>query len=165
MAAVHYPDGPTLRAQVLRQRAKYEDVILDVGGRDTGPLRAALLLADLVLVPVQPAGLDVWALAAIAALIEEARGLRDGLHAVAMLNRADPGISADNTHTAAAVADFPGLWLPDAPLVRRKAFANAAARGVCVDELDTIDPKSSQELRRLVMMVFDHENDMEEQAA
>jgi hypothetical protein len=43
--------------------------------------------------------------------------------------------------------------------------ANAAARGLCVDELDTIDPKASQELTRLVVMVFDHENDMEERAA
>lgn len=162
LACVQYAEDRTFRAQVQRQAGKYEDVILDVGGRDSATLRVALLLADTVVIPVQPRGLDIWALADTVALIDEARAVRDGLRACAVLNLADPGASADNTDATAALADYPTLTLLPAPLVRRKAFANAAARGLSVDELDTIDPKASQELFTLVRMVFDASTDIKD---
>src|SRR3546814_17850863 len=34
--------GAALRSQVRQLAAKYDDIIIDVGGRDTGSLRAAL---------------------------------------------------------------------------------------------------------------------------
>ncbi len=154
LACVQFAEDRSFRAQVQRQAAKYEDVILDVGGRDTRTLRHALLLADVVLIPVQPRGLDVWALADTAALIAEAQGLRDGLRAYAVLNLADAGVSSDNTDAAAALADYPMLTLLPTQLVRRKAFANAAARGLSVDELDDIDPKASRELSAMADIVF-----------
>jgi chromosome partitioning protein len=46
--------GASIRSQVRQLHAKYDDVIIDVGGRDTGSLRAALSLAETVLIPVQP---------------------------------------------------------------------------------------------------------------
>lgn len=162
LACAQYGDDRQLRTQVQRQAGKYQDVIIDVGGRDSATLRVALLLADLVLIPVQPRGLDVWALADVSALVTEARSLRDGLRAVAVLNLADPGTSPDNADAAAALADYPPLTLLPTPLVRRKAFANAAARGLSVDELDTIDPKASQELSALVQMVFQQPNNVEQ---
>lgn len=161
VSCVQYAEDRTFRAQVQRQAAKYEDVVLDVGGRDSATLRVALLLADVVLIPVQPRGLDIWALADTVALINEAQSVRDALRAYAILNLADAGVSADNTDAAAALADYPTLTLLPTPLVRRKAFANAAARGLSVDELDTIDAKASQELFALVQMVFRPASDVE----
>src|ERR1035437_812160 len=89
IATAHYPDGGALRSQVQHQRAKFQDVVIDAGGRDSTALRAALVLSDLVLVPFQPRSIDVWAVADIAALIDEARAMRDGLAAFAVLNMAD----------------------------------------------------------------------------
>ena len=40
--------GTAIRTQVRQLAPKYDDVIIDVGGRDTGSLRAALTVADLV---------------------------------------------------------------------------------------------------------------------
>ena len=113
-------------------------------------LRAALVLSDVLLVPFLPRSVDVWALADIAALVDEARGVRDGLTAFAVLNAADPGTSSDNTDAAAALAEFPQLSLLDAPIRRRKAFANSTGQGLSVDELVPIDPKASAELFALV---------------
>jgi chromosome partitioning protein len=53
-----------LRTQVRQVATKYGDIIIDVGGRDTGSLRAALTVADVVLVPVQPRSFNVWQRAA-----------------------------------------------------------------------------------------------------
>jgi hypothetical protein len=93
---------------------------------------------------------DVWALADVAKLVEEARAVRDGLVVLAVLNAADPGVSADNSEAAAALADFPQLALLDAPITRRKAFANATGHGLSVDELMPLDPKASAELAALM---------------
>jgi len=134
--------------------------VIDVGGRDTEALRVALVLADTVLIPVQPRGLDIWALGAIAGLVEGARATRDGLRALAVINLADPGVSADNGDAASALGDFKALEVLDTHLVRRKAFAAAAAHGMGIDELSPGDPKASQELNALLSMVFQHQSNM-----
>ena len=154
LACVQYPDGAVLRAQVQRQAAKYDDVVIDAGGRDSTALRAALALSDLLIVRFLPRSVDVWALSDIAALVDEANGVRDGLRAYAVLNAADPGTSSDNTDAAAARADFPKLTLLDAPIRRRKAFANALGLGLSIEELTPRDPKACEELGALVTMVF-----------
>ena len=101
IACATYPDGPTLRAQVQQQAAKFDDIIIDAGGRDSTALRAALVLSDVLVVPFQPRSYDVWALNDIAALVDEARSVRDNLRAVAVLNCADPGEhSSDNAEAA-----------------------------------------------------------------
>jgi chromosome partitioning protein len=154
LACAQYHDGAVLRAQVQRQANKYDDVVIDAGGRDSTALRAAMSLSDLLIVPFLPRSVDVWALADIAALVDEANGVRDDLRAYAVLNAADPGTSSDNTEAAAALADFPQLMLLDAPIRRRKAFANAVGLGLSVEELMPRDPKACEELAALVLMVF-----------
>jgi chromosome partitioning protein len=154
LACVQYPDGAVLRAQVQRQAAKYDDVVIDAGGRDSTALRAALALSDLILVPFLPRSVDLWALSDIAALVDEANSVRDGLRAYAVLNAADPGTSNDNAEASAALADFPQLALIDAPIRRRKAFANAVGLGLSIEELAPRDPKASEELFALISIVF-----------
>ncbi|WP_018289586.1 AAA family ATPase [Verrucomicrobium sp. 3C] len=151
IACATYPDGPTLRSQVQQQRAKFDDIIIDAGGRDSTSLRAALVLCDVLLVPFQPRSYDVWALGDIAALVNEARSIRDGLRAFAVLNCADPGeTSSDNAEAAAAVTDVPPFEYLATPIRRRKAFANAAGAGLSVLELKPQDPKATAELTALV---------------
>lgn len=155
IACATYPDGPTLRAQVQQQMGKFHDIIIDAGGRDSTALRAALVLSDVLVVPFQPRSYDVWALNDIAALVDEARSVRDGLRAVAVLNCADPGdASTDNIEAAAAVADVPQFEYLAAPIRRRKAFANAAGQGLSVLELKPSDKKASDELNALVNALF-----------
>jgi len=150
-----YPDGPTLRAQVQQQAGKFDDIIIDAGGRDSTALRAALVLSDVLLIPFQPRSYDVWALNDIAALVDEARSVRDGLRAVAVLNCADSGeASTDNADAAAAVADVPQFEYLATPIRRRKAFANAAGAGLSVLELKPADKKAIDELNALVSALF-----------
>jgi len=154
LACAQFPDGKVLRAQVERQAGKYDDVVIDAGGRDSGALRAALFVADVVLIPFAPRSVDVWALSDIAALVEEARGVRDGLTALAVLNLADPGTTPDNHDAAAALADHPQLTLIAGPVRRRKAFANATGQGLSVDELNPRDVKACEEITALARNAF-----------
>ena len=93
----------------------------------------------------------------IAALVDEARSVRDGLRAFAVLNCADPGEhSTDNAEAAAAVADVPQFAYLPTPLRRRKAFSNAAGAGLSVLEIKPQDAKASAELNALVNALFSY---------
>jgi chromosome partitioning protein len=157
VACAHYPDGATLRGQLQHQKHKWQDIIIDVGGRDSTALRAAIILADVLLVPFQPRSYDVWSLEDIAALIEEARALHD-FQAYAVLNLADPerpGLkTSDNREAAEAVNDLPGLRYLPTPIGDRKAFANAGGQGLSVLEGRPKDSKACEELNALVSAVF-----------
>jgi chromosome partitioning protein len=149
--------GPAVRTQVLQLRPKYQDIIIDAGGRDTAGLRAALTVADVAIVPFQPRSFDLWTLEQITALIAEAQGYRDRpLKAVAILNFADPQ-GTDNAAAAEALSGNQALTYLDAPIGRRKAFPNAASLGRGVGELRPQDPKASAEIAALVRGVFEGE--------
>ena len=153
IATAHYADGGQLRTQLLHQRGKFQDIVIDAGGRDSTALRAALVLSDLVLVPFQPRSIDVWAVADIAALIEEARAMRDGLQALAVLNMADTA-GTDNEDAAAALADYPAINYLATPIRRRKSIANAAGNGMSVLEQTPRDDKAIAELNALLQAIY-----------
>ena len=155
IACATYPDGSTLRSQVLHQTGKFDDTIIDAGGRDSTALRAALILSDILLVPFHPRSYDVWALDDMAELVEEARAVRDGLRVKAVLNCADPGNrSKDNIEAATAVGELEQFEYLPTPLRRRKAFANAAGAGLSVLEITPPDRKAIAELNALVTILF-----------
>jgi chromosome partitioning protein len=153
LACVQYADGRILRDQVRMLAPRYQDVVIDAGGHDSTTLRAALTLCDAALVPYAPRTMDVWALADMAKLVEEARAMRGGLVAIAVLNIADPGVSGDNAEATAALADFPQLTGLKATITRRKAFPNAAGFGLSVEEMTPRDPKACEELAALATEV------------
>ena len=147
--------GTAVRTQVRQMAGKYDDVLIDVGGRDTGSLRAALTVADRLLVPVQPRSFDVWAVERMAELVAEARALNERLEAFSVLNAADAQ-GRDNEEAAAALREVPGIAYLPGPVVRRKAFPNAAAvgRSVLEQSQGQRDPKAAGELEALARFVF-----------
>lgn len=150
LPCMHYPEGPILRSQVLLMKKRYEDIVIDVGGRDSSALRAALMLADVLVVPFQPRSFDVWAVGDIGALVTEARSVRDNLLALAVLNMADPNEnSTDNREAAEAIAGTPLAYL-NTPLRRRKAVADASGAGLAVMEAKRRDPKAIAEFDALL---------------
>ena len=145
--------GAAIRTQTRQLAPKYADVVIDVGGRDTGSLRAALTVADTLLIPVQPRSFDLWAIDNIAALVKEAREINDRLRAVAILNAADAQ-GSDNDAAAEQIGEAEGIEYLPVPVGRRKAFPNAAAAGRSVLEQTPRDPKAVQELVAIVSAVF-----------
>ena len=153
IACTQYADGSILQSQVQKIGNKFKDIIIDAGGRDSTALRAALVLSDVVVVPFAPRSLDVWALSDICSLIDEARLIRDGLRAVAVLNNADAA-GQDNEDAIEALAEFHQLEYLHTPIRRRKAVANGAGKGMSVLELMPKDQKAIEEISALVDAVF-----------
>ena len=145
--------GPSVRAQARQLAPKYDDLLIDVGGRDTGSLRAALTVADALLVPFQPRTFDVWAIDHMMALIEEAETINENLKAFSVLNAADP-VGKDNDEAAAYLRQCSRIRYLDNPIVRRKVFPNAAAQGKGVIEYVPRDQKAVDELTRLISFIY-----------
>jgi chromosome partitioning protein len=145
--------GAALRTETLRLSEKYQDIVIDTGGRDTTSQRAALSVADVLLVPFVPRSFDVWTLEKVATLAGEVRALNQKLIAYAFLNRADPR-GHDNNEAATVIRDSDALTFLETPLGTRKAFANAGAIGLSVCELLPNDPKATGEITTLFERVF-----------
>lgn len=145
--------GASVRTQVQQMQGKYDDVIIDVGGRDTGSLRAALTVSNVLLVPVQPRSFDLWALDQVAELAKEAAGINPTLRVLAFLNGADAQ-GKDNAEALEAMAGVPGVEIAKTVLVRRKAYPNAAAAGRGIIEMTVKDPKAIEELTALAKIAF-----------
>jgi chromosome partitioning protein len=146
--------GAAVRNQTLRLSDKYEDIIIDTGGRDTTSQRAALSVSNLLLVPFVPRSFDVWTIQKVASLVGEMLPANPKLSAYTFLNRADSR-GQDNDDAAQVLKEIDGVRFIDVVLGTRKAFSNAAAHGMGVTELRPGDPKATEEMQILYRYVFD----------
>ena len=145
--------GAAVRADTLKMAPKYDDVVIDVGGRDTAGQRAAMSIANLYLSPFLPGSFDVWTLEPLAALIEEAKAFNENLKAYCFINRADP-IGKNNEEAGEIASETPNMDFITIRLGNRKAFRNAAASGLTPAELRPKDPKAIAEMQTLYDFVF-----------
>jgi chromosome partitioning protein len=145
--------GAAVRSQVLAMKDKFHHIIIDVGGRDTTALRAALTVADIVLLPFQPRSFDVWAMDRIGELVTEARLINPDMKVLAAVSCADAQ-GNDNREASAALSNNPDIILLDAMIGRRKAFPNAASQGLSVLEMPNTDSKACTELKFLADRLY-----------
>ena len=146
--------GQAVRTETLRLADKYADVVIDTGGRDTTSQRAALTVADVLLVPFVPRSFDVWTLEKVGDLVREMRVANPDLKAYVFINRADPS-GRDNDEAADVLQETEGLEFIRTAIGTRKAFGNAAAQGLAVSELKPQDAKASQEMQTLYRYLYD----------
>ena len=143
-----------VRSEVMNLRKKFEDIIIDTGGRDTVSQRYALSVSDILLIPFMPRSLDIWTLRKVISLVREARGVNEDLRALCFLNRSDPA-GSDNQEASQILQEEAVIEYIDAPLGSRKAFSKAATQGMSVVELKPLDPKAASEMKKLYAHIFD----------
>ncbi len=122
-------DARALARDLSRVTADYDVAIIDTPARLGPAARAAMVAADVVVLPVSPGAADIWALQETIEIFEEARALRPDLRAVVVFNRADRTTLARVAQEA--LQDI-GVPLIDESLGSRVAHGEAmlAGRGV-----------------------------------
>jgi len=145
--------GPSVRTEILKISQKYQDVIIDTGGRDSSSQRAALTVSDKLLVPFVPRSFDIWTLEKVSGLVSEILIVNPKLKASAFINRGDAK-GNDNEDTKELLMESPYLQFVDIVIRTRKAFGNAASKGVGVKELKPSDEKASHEIDMLYKYIF-----------
>ena len=140
--------GSDLNGQVKRMAEKYDDVIIDVGGRDTVSQRSALTVSQIALFPFAARSFDIWTLNKVNALLNEILPFNSGLLSLTFINKADSrGNHKDDA--AELLMSSERLVFLDTPLGNRIAFGNAAAEGLGVIELKPADEKAVTEFTAL----------------
>lgn len=143
-----------IKAQAVSMASKYDDTIIDVGGRANLSLGAALVIAHTVLIPVQPRSFDILAVGQMLEMVEKAKiGNPNNLRVVAVLNAADPG-GKDNEATLDYLRQQEDLEVLDLTIGRRKVFSSAAATGRSVLEYLPKDQKAIDEINALVEILY-----------
>lgn len=145
--------GENVGTQIQEMTKKYEDIIVDVGGRNTISQRSAIIVADIYLVPFLPRSLDIWTLGQVKTIISSANEINPNLKSYALINRGD-AIGADNKDAIDILSDCLQLTCIPVIIGQRKAFANAATDGLGVVELKISDKKAMHEMTMLYDYIY-----------
>jgi chromosome partitioning protein len=141
--------GENVRTQVKNLKTKYDHIVIDTGGRDTTSQRAALFASDVLLLPFNPRSFDIWTITKVQKLLAEINAVRPiPLKTYAFLNRADVR-GSDNADAGDALKDLDSIEFIPVCIGNRKAFSNAAGRGLSVMELNPSDEKANKEIELL----------------
>lgn len=135
---------------------KYDDLIIDTGGRDTPELRASLLVADCVYIPVQASQFDIWSLETMEEILSQCSVMNPTLKAFTVINRAstNPSVSevgeAENIVSNSEIIPFSGAILRE-----RIVYRKAQNSGQGIEEMKPQDPKAIAEIQNLYSLIFE----------
>ncbi len=140
------PDGKELAKNVKILNDSFDVVIID-GTPSLSPTASKiLLLADLLLVPILPSALDLWATQMFLERFTEAVEQRErSIPAYFILNQHDDRttLGKETRDALEAFADV-GLGVLQNPLKNRAAYRKAVTEGLGVFEFN--DPKAKEEI-------------------
>jgi len=148
--------GKGLASQVRDLAKRYDEIVIDAGGRDSIELRYALGVCDRAYIPVQPFQFDIWTLRQMDELVEMAQGLNENLQAFIVLNRVstNPAVREDQeTREFFKEEEFQHLALLDTILRDRIAFRKSGRDGLSVVEWKQ-DKKAADEMNQLYKEVY-----------
>jgi len=145
--------GIAVRNEIRRLAPKYDDIIIDVAGRDTAGQRAALTVADQLVIPFVPRSFDIWTIAHVTQLLEEMLPANPELVAWTFLNKADAQ-GADNEETTAILGDSPITHNKSVAIANRKAVSHAVSEGLSIMEYKPSNTKAQREMMVLYDQIF-----------
>lgn len=124
----------------------YDEIVIDGPPRIAELARSILLAADIVVVPLLPSPLDVWAAAETVDLVREAQIYKPDLKCCLVVNR-KVGFSAIGRDVRRALREL-DVPLLEADIAQRVAFAESLAAGDTVTSEQ--DRKGFKEIRGFV---------------
>ena len=133
ISVVGFPRA-TIHREIAQIGQGYDHIVIDGPPRVTDLARSAIMASDIVLIPVQPSPYDIWASEEVVKLIDEARVYKETLKSVFVINRkiANTAIGRD---VSEALSIYPVKTMK-ASITQRVIFAEAAAQGLAVHEVD-----------------------------
>jgi len=141
--------GRSIHQQVPILAKNYQHVIIDVGGRDSGSLRAALTITDILVIPIQPRTFDVWAMENLILLIDEAESFNPKLKVCTLLNLGETQGKAVS-EAREALSEYVDLHHLKSVIMRRKVYADSIASGLGMMEMKPRNKKAIIEFEGLV---------------
>lgn len=131
----------------------YTEVLIDVGTASMDNLRAALGIADRILVPVPPSQADIWSTQRFLRFVGSVVGDRRP-EILGFINRGDTHRSVRETdEAAAALVSLPGIRYLKPRLSQRTAYRRSFSEGLAVFEQEPRG-KGAAEWNALVAVLY-----------
>lgn len=147
--------GTNLASDIKDLSGRYEDIIIDAGGRDSVELRAAMTISDVMYIPVQASQFDIWTLSIINDLVAQAKGFNTKLQPYILINRASTNPIISEVEEAISILnDFEYLKLSPSMIRERICYRKAAKAGLSIIELENKDKKAINEISLFYEEVF-----------
>lgn len=125
-------------------------VIID-GTPSINRLVSTILLAgDIILIPIRPSGLDIWATEKFLEKYEQAKSLKESINAHFLLNMYDDRMSFNRE--SKEVLDEMGIPTLSTTIKNRIAYPEATASGLGVYEYS--DPRAKKEMVTLTKEIL-----------
>lgn len=148
--------GNTINNEIRALHTKYNDILIDAGGQNSQELRASMLVAEKMYIPIQAGQFDVWTLGLMDQLVSQVKTFNPHLKAMVLINRASTNPSTTEIEEIFQVmSEFGNLTLSAAILKERIAYRKAAKEGLSVVELNKQDPKATDEMQFLYNEIYD----------
>lgn len=144
-----------VRTEVRELSKKFEDIIIDAGGRDSPELRSSLLVCNIAIFPLRPSQFDLWTLSRLNLLVETAREINDNLESYVIINMASPNPNvkeADDMREL--VKEFGQLKIFKTIIYDRIIYRRAAVEGMGIIEYKPEDTKATNEIVSLYEEIF-----------
>lgn len=126
----------------------YDYIIIDCPPAADSPIpQSALLVADLVLVPIIPSPLDMWAAVGIRQVIDDVAVINETLKARLILNQCQPNTTLAQ-ESLEVLPEF-GIKLAEAVVRHRQAYRQAAVFGQTVYDFGRKAKAAIEEMDKL----------------
>lgn len=149
--------GKAVTNMVQDLATRYDDVIIDAGGRDSPELRAGMVVADVLVSPFRPAQFDLWTATKMNELMQLVEPINPSLRCLIFVNGASPNPRVSETEEANDyLADYEHLDFTGLVIRDRIAFRRSVRRGLSVIELqdNERDEKAIVEMTALYDLIF-----------
>jgi chromosome partitioning protein len=125
--------GAAIRTEGVKISYKYDHVVVDAGGQDAIGIRASLIMANRVIIPIGASFLDSCALTDLMAVVELSCEIKPELKVSVLLSRVDN--RSNDTKKMRLFLMEQGLHVLESEISERVAFRRSIADGVIVQEL------------------------------
>lgn len=147
------PDARLLKEKFSELECKFTHIIVDGSPRMDHLSTVTLGIADIVLIPIQPSPMDIWATEQLADRVHKVREINPHFQVSFVLNRFNPNtIISKSALSALETLEIPII---KPYLKQRVAYAVAMAMGLSVIEYS--DRKAAQEISELLSSIDDME--------
>lgn len=149
--------GKSVTTELKGLANKYEDILVDAGGRDSTELRASLLAANRIYMPLIPSQIDVWTLGVMQNMIEESQLYNPTLQPFFVISKAPTNpVVKEVQEVQEAISDIENIP-PCASIIRERiTYRKAPRSGMGITELapPEKDAKAITELTALYEEIF-----------
>lgn len=148
--------GRSTGSELRKLEPKFDDIVVDVGGRDSVTLRSALLVAHILVVPFLPSQYDAWGIQRMDEILSDVKTLNPELRTIGILNKVDTNPKINLQQEAADLAkSLQNIPLLSISIGYRVAFRRSVADGLAITELkNNKDKRAVQEIARLYEEIF-----------